>query len=141
MVVDTGDQIWSETLCPETELIGACDNDTKRLNKATKPYPGVRATVDIGDILSDKKIYDKGIIVKKGEDEKRNNLLVSNQSADMYATRVDDSDALSVMVREFANCIAHKRHALTDGEAGLRVLRVLEATQRSINADGANIII
>ena len=87
------------------------------------------------------KIYDKGIIVKKGEDEKRNDLLVSYRSADMYAPRVDDTEALSVMVREFANCVAHNKPALTDGEAGLRVLRVLEATQRSIKADGANVII
>jgi predicted dehydrogenase len=87
------------------------------------------------------KIYDKGIIVRKGEDEKRNSLLVSYRSADMYAPRVDDTEALSVMVREFANCISQKKPALTDGEAGLRVLRVLEATQRSIKADGANVLI
>ena len=87
------------------------------------------------------KIYDKGIIVKKGEDEKRKSLLVSYRSADMYAPRVDDTEALSVMVREFANSITHNKPALTDGAAGLRVLRVLEATQRSIKADGANVII
>jgi predicted dehydrogenase len=87
------------------------------------------------------KIYDKGIIVRKDEDEKRNSLLVSYRSADMYAPRVDDTEALSVMVREFAHSIAHNRPALTDGEAGLRVLRVLEATQRSIKADGANVLI
>ena len=39
--------------CPETELIWACDKDTKRMDKATRPYPGVKGTADINDILSD----------------------------------------------------------------------------------------
>jgi predicted dehydrogenase len=85
------------------------------------------------------KIYDKGIIVKRGEEEKRNRLLVSYRSADMYAPRVDDSEALALMVKEFAEAVEANRPPLTDGEAGLRVLRVLEATQRSIKADGANV--
>jgi len=42
-------------------------------------------------------------------------------------------------VKEFAACIDENRPALTDGEAGLRVLRILEATQRSIRAGGANV--
>jgi predicted dehydrogenase len=85
------------------------------------------------------KIYDKGIIVKRGEEEMRNRLLVSYRSADMYAPRVDDVEALALMIREFAEAIENNRQALTDGEAGLRVLRILEATQRSIKADGANV--
>ena len=43
-------------MCPETELIWACDKDTKRMDKATRPYPGVKGTADINDILSDKNI-------------------------------------------------------------------------------------
>jgi predicted dehydrogenase len=85
------------------------------------------------------KIYDKGIVVKKDEHEAKNRLLVSYRSADMHSPRVDDTEALAVMVKEFAACINENRPALTDGEAGLRVLKVLEATQRSIKADGANV--
>jgi len=85
------------------------------------------------------KIYNKGITVKKDEQEERNRLLVSYRSGDMYAPQFNDPEALSVMVKEFADCIAENRTALTDGEAGLRVLRILEGTQKSIAADGANI--
>ena len=92
--------------------------------------------LELGETI---KIYDKGILVKKGEDEARDNLLVSYRSADMYAPRVDDTEALALMIREFADCIKDKRPALTDGEAGLRVLRVLEAAERSVKADGANV--
>ena len=85
------------------------------------------------------KVYDKGIIVKRGEKEERSRLLVSYRSGDMFAPHVDDTEALSLMVKEFTACIEENRLALTDGGAGLRVLRVLEAAERSIKADGANV--
>lgn len=85
------------------------------------------------------KIYDKGIEVKQGEREQKEQLLVSYRSGDMYAPRIDQTEALSLVVKEFADCIEEGRPALTDGEAGLRVLRVLEAAERSIKADGANV--
>ncbi|MBE9569711.1 MAG: Gfo/Idh/MocA family oxidoreductase [Proteobacteria bacterium] len=85
------------------------------------------------------KIYDKGIEVKQGQREQKEQLLVSYRSGDMYAPRIDQTEALSLMVREFAGCIHENRAALTDGEAGLRVLKILDAANRSIKADGANV--
>jgi len=85
------------------------------------------------------KIYDKGIEVKQGEWEQKEQLLVSYRSGDMYAPRINHVEALSLMVKEFADCIQEGRPALTDGMAGLRVLRVLDAANRSIKADGANV--
>jgi len=85
------------------------------------------------------KIYDKGIKVKQGEREQKERLLVSYRSGDMYAPRIYQVEALSLMVKEFADCIQESRPALTDGEAGLRVLRILDAANRSIKAGGANV--
>lgn len=85
------------------------------------------------------KIYDKGIVVKQGEREQKEQSLVSYRLGDMYAPQVDTTEALSLMVKEFAACIRENRPALTDGQAGLRVLRVLEAAERSIKADGATV--
>ncbi|MEA1867462.1 MAG: Gfo/Idh/MocA family oxidoreductase [Thermodesulfobacteriota bacterium] len=85
------------------------------------------------------KIYDKGIEVKQDEREQKERLLVSYRSGDMYAPRIDQVEALALMVKEFADCIQESRPALTDGEAGLRVLRILDAANRSIKADGANV--
>ncbi len=65
--------------------------------------------------------------------------MVSYRSGDMYAPRIDQVEALSLMVKEFADCIQENRPALTDGDAGLRVLRILDAANRSIKADGANV--
>jgi len=85
------------------------------------------------------KVYDKGIEVKQGEREKKERLLVSYRSGDMYSPRVDQTEALYMMVKEFEECIKENRPALTDGKAGLRVLKVLDAAERSIKADGANV--
>ena len=49
------------------------------------------------------------------------------------------TEALSLVVREFADSIRENRPALTDGHAGLRVLRVLEAAEKSIKADGNSV--
>jgi predicted dehydrogenase len=85
------------------------------------------------------KIYDKGIEIQKDSQEKKRELLISYRSGDMLAPRVDHTEALALVVKEFADSIQENRPALTDGEAGLRVLRVLDAAERSIKADGANV--
>jgi predicted dehydrogenase len=85
------------------------------------------------------KVYDSGIKVKKEEVDIREKLLISYRSGDVYAPRVDHTEALSLVVKEFADCIEENRPALTDGEAGLRVLRILDAAERSIKADGASV--
>ena len=40
---------------------------------------------------------------------------------------------------EFLDCIKTRRRPLTDGESGLRVLRVLDAAERSLACGGAPI--
>jgi predicted dehydrogenase len=84
------------------------------------------------------KIYDKGIEVKERDLEQRERLLISYRSGDMRAPRVDRTEALALVVKEFADCILDKRPALTDGEAGLRVLRTLEAADLSMRAGGSS---
>jgi predicted dehydrogenase len=84
------------------------------------------------------KIYDKGIKVKERDLEQRERLLVSYRSGDMHAPRVDRTEALALVVKEFADCILNQRPALTDGEAGLRVLRILEAADLSLKAGGSS---
>ncbi len=85
------------------------------------------------------KIYDKGIEIKEESQEDKRELLVSYRSGDMHAPRFDQVEALARVVGEFADCIENGRDALTDGEAGLRVLKVLDAASRSIKADGATV--
>lgn len=85
------------------------------------------------------KIYNKGIEIQNVDQEDRHRLLVSYRFGDMHAPRIDHTEALSLVVKEFAACIMENRPPLTGGEAGLRVLRILEAAEQSIKTEGANV--
>ena len=39
--------------------------------------------------------------------------------------------------RHFIDCVAQGKRPLTDGHTALRVVRVLEAAQKSLDSDGA----
>ena len=64
---------------------------------------------------------------------------VSYRLGDMHAPSLPEREALGSMVAEFAASITQGRAPLTDGEAGLRVLRVLEAASSSL-ADGGRLV-
>lgn len=85
------------------------------------------------------KIYDKGIVVDEKNQNKKKDLLISYRSGDMYAPRIDHIEALSLVVNEFMVSIIEKRPPLTDGFSGLRVLKILEAAQKSLDLNGLNI--
>jgi predicted dehydrogenase len=92
------------------------------------------------DLSADEKIkvYDRGITVSE-DPEARRGVLVGYRTGDVWSPRIDTNEPLQAMVRHFAECIAEGKQPLTDGEAGLRVVRILEAAQRSIKAQGGRI--
>jgi predicted dehydrogenase len=78
-------------------------------------------------------IYDKGVTIAPEDDpEKVYGELVSYRSGDVLAPRLDDREALSVEVGEVIDCILRGGTPASDGEAGLRTVRVLEAASRSV---------
>jgi len=80
------------------------------------------------------KIYDKGIDVKQPGDVY--NLLVSYRSGDMVAPRVPQIEALKAETRYFIDCIQQNQQPHNNGQAGLRVVKMLEAADRSIQERG-----
>jgi predicted dehydrogenase len=81
------------------------------------------------------KVYDKGVEIagQQGIYE----LLVSYRSGDMWAPRLEDGEALQRETRHFLDCVATGERPISDGRLGLRVVRMLEAAQRSIERRGA----
>jgi predicted dehydrogenase len=84
------------------------------------------------------KVYDRGISVEQTA-ESRRGTLVSYRTGDVWSPHLDQKEPLQVAVTHFAECIRERKTPLTDGEAGLRVVRILEAAQRSIKAQGGRI--
>ena len=81
------------------------------------------------------KVYDKGISLSRDPEQLRR-ALVAYRVGDMYAPKLESVEALQVAVRHFLECVRTSRQPLTGGEAALRVLRVLEAAQRSLRWRG-----
>jgi predicted dehydrogenase len=76
------------------------------------------------------KVYDKGVDVATPQG--LHDLLVSYRSGDMWAPRVDQTEALALEARHFVECIASGVAPVNDGRAGLRVVRLLEAAEESL---------
>ena len=84
------------------------------------------------------KVYDRGITVSE-DPEARRGILIGYRTGDVYSPHLDQCEPLQRVVTHFAECIRDGKPPLTDGEAGLRVVRILEAAQRSIKAQGGRI--
>ena len=56
-----------------------------------------------------------------------------------YALAIEKSEPLRVECQRFLDCIESRKPALTDGKEGLRVLKILEACQRSLEAKGMSV--
>lgn len=82
------------------------------------------------------KIYDKGVTLSR-RPEALYELLVSYRSGDMWAPKLDNTEALRTGAIHFIDCIENNKRPLTDGFAGLRIVRLLEAAEKSMRARGA----
>ena len=81
------------------------------------------------------KVYDKGVTLN-GKPEGAYRLLVDYRAGDMWAPQLGTSEALHEEVLHFLECIERDCQPLTSGEAGLRVVSILEAATRSLGRRG-----
>ncbi|MDT7603070.1 MAG: hypothetical protein QOF61_1067 [Acidobacteriota bacterium] len=89
------------------------------------------------------RVYDKGVTTTNGagggdfdEKEAAYSTLVSYRTGDVWVPKLDGTEALRHVCAEFLEAIRERRRPLTDGAAGLRVVRLLEAAQESISESG-----
>jgi predicted dehydrogenase len=82
-------------------------------------------------------MYDKGVdLTGPVSRTVRREAMVSYRIGDMVAPALPEVEGLAGVVRELAAAVREGRPALTDGESGLRVLKILEAVPRSLAAGG-----
>lgn len=81
------------------------------------------------------KVYDKGITITPGP-EAVYQMLVNYRSGDMWAPRLDNTEALHAEALHFIDCVENSRQPETDGQAGLRMVRTMEAAERSLRGRG-----
>jgi len=100
---------------------------------------GKKKTIVYDDMESSEKVkvYDRGIDVSTPEGVQ--DARISYRLGDMWAPRLDTSEALRLMVAEYVECIQTGRRSLTDGTSGLNVVKILEASEKSIKGRGKEI--
>ena len=81
------------------------------------------------------KIFDKGVIKNNLEDRVEFNV----RYGDIYIPKIDTSEPLRLECLHFIDCIEKNKTPRSDGEDGLRVVRVLEAAQESLDKGGTPI--
>ena len=80
------------------------------------------------------KIYDQGVDKLESDELRR-----SYRAGDIHSPRIPMTEALQVEMRHFIECVRDSKKPRSDGEAGLRVVRVLELAMRSLRSGGARV--
>ncbi len=98
---------------------------------------GEKKMVVWNDLDADEKIkvYDKGVEIKSRQGVY--DVLVSYRTGDMWAPKVEQTEALASEIQYFIKCITLDKTPFNDGHAGLRVVKLLEAADRSLAEMGA----
>jgi predicted dehydrogenase len=102
---------------------------------------GSRQMIVYDDVEPSEKIrvYDTGVTrnAAAGADEETvYQTLVSYRTGDVWVPKLDTTEALHYVCSEFLDSITRARPSVSDGAAGLRVVRLLEAAQSSLNDGG-----
>jgi predicted dehydrogenase len=88
------------------------------------------------EITEKVKVYDRGVTIDAGHTEHAYQQRVGYRMGDMWAPKLDITEALRVEGQEFIEAIENGRQPITGGEAGLQVVRILEAATESMKARG-----
>jgi predicted dehydrogenase len=88
------------------------------------------------DLEADEKIkvYDRGVQMSSGEAVYQQ--LVSYRTGDMWSPNIEQVEALKLEAAYFISCITSNKKPFNDGEAGLRIVRMLEAADASLHNKG-----
>jgi predicted dehydrogenase len=81
------------------------------------------------------KVYDSGISVDPNP-ENVYQMLIGYRTGDMWAPKLAVTEALHVEAKHFVECVTKGTMPQSDGEAGLRVVRLLESASASLQQQG-----
>jgi predicted dehydrogenase len=87
------------------------------------------ATFDDMELERKVTVYDKGF-----DEDSRSYGEYITRSGDTWSPRVSNREPLRIECEHFLECVREGRAPLSDGESGLRVVRVLQALQEGLDA-------
>jgi predicted dehydrogenase len=83
------------------------------------------------------KIYDKGVNIESKEGQYK--LLVDYRSGDIWVPKLEQTEALKRMAESFVDYVEHGTKIINDGYAGLQVVKLLQAANRSLKNMGETV--
>jgi predicted dehydrogenase len=89
---------------------------------------------DDTESLEKVKIFDKGVDYKNPDTFGEYQL--SYRAGDIVSPQLQSYEPLSLEMTHFIDCFTKGKKPVTDGQCGLRVVEVLEATENSLKANG-----
>ena len=100
---------------------------------------GEKQMLQWNDIDPDEKIrlYDRGVDVSSRENVY--NLLVSYRTGDVWSPKIAQEEALARECKYFADCVEKSEVPINDGKAGLEVVKLLVACNKSLH-DGGKLV-
>lgn len=109
--------------------------DPHKIRKFTIVGAKKMVTFDDGDSTEKIRIYDKGADV--GLNYETYGESITLRSGDIVIPRIESTEPLKIECAHFVECALAGRTPRSDAADGLRVVRVLEAGQRSLERGGA----
>ncbi len=132
------DVVFLSLLFPNgvTAYIHASWLDPSKVRRMT--IVGSKRMVVYDDVESEGKVkvYDKGVL-KVDHGEIYGEFQYKLHSGDIHIPKIDMTEPLRNECAHFVECVAKGSKPRTDGESGLRVIKVLEAAHRSLEQRGA----
>lgn len=83
------------------------------------------------------RVYDRGVRVTT--EEGIHKTLVDYRTGDMWAPKLEFREALGVECEHFVECVRFNKVPQSGGDAGLRVVRLLAAAEKSLAGGGARV--
>lgn len=104
-------------------------------------FGGSRKSVVYNDLETAEKVkvYDRGVDVRGDDPDSRRQRLVDYRTGDVWSPHLSRDEPLARVADQFIECMARGARPPSDGQAGLRIVRILDAAQRSLRAQGARV--
>lgn len=94
---------------------------------------------DDNEMTEKLKVYDSGVSIEHQDEAGQHRMQVEYRVGDMVSPALPTREALKTEMEHFADAIEGKARCRTDGYAGLAVVKVLEAAQRSMERGGERV--
>jgi len=147
MVSATGSHFYGDKIIPKSVLTIYMENDIlAHINVSWLSPVKIRQTLiggnskmilyDDNDPSEKVKIYDKGVeLIETKEDLYQ--MKIEYRVGDIYSPKVENFEALAFETNHFVECIKNGTEPETGGKLGLEVVKILEASKKSLAKSGA----